>query len=355
MAHTIRAGLGEGVNPRLGELLQHEQGVNRLKPVTATTISNDQQPPDAQGCAQNLAIDAALAYLWVALLGKEDHDTCIRAIPHKEKIGSARKGNFARDLDRAEEWQRQGCGLYAVVNCGGNTNAEITTCTALFVEWDDRPRHQQITLWKELALPAPSFQVDTQGKSIHTYWVLNQPTSVERWVDVMKRLVAHCGSDPACQGASRVMRLPGSHYIDQRGESRGLVEIINATDQRYAIDDFEEILQPIASKHLASPVSYWPGTSATTLQDIGEALDCIPRRIAGRNTYSDYRNVLWGLISAVEQAGYNRSLAIELMEAHSPSSDCGWDIQQVAGSGGEQIGAGTFFYYAKQAGWKRHG
>ena len=157
--------------------------------------------------------------MWLDLLGKDEHDTCIRAIPHKGKTAGARKGTFGHDLERAEGWQQQGFGLYAVVNYGGNTANEITACTALFVEWDDRPRSEQITLWKDLGLPRPSFQVDTQGKSIHTYWVLKQPAPVEQWVNVLDRLIKHCGSDPACNGASRVMRLPGSHYIDQLAQA----------------------------------------------------------------------------------------------------------------------------------------
>ena len=304
---------------------------------------------------QKRSLDIALAHLWLDLLGKDEHDTYIRAIPHKGKTGGARKGTFAHDLERAEQWQKQGCGLYAVVNHGGNTAAEITACTALFVEWDDHPRVEQISLWKDLGLPRPSFQVDTQGKSIHTYWVLKQPAPVEQWVDVLERLIKHCGSDPACNGASRVMRLPGSHYIDPTGTSRGVVQIINATDERYSIDEFETLLQPKAESTCPDPAPIWQGQRESTLQEIAEALSFTPRRIAGSNSYSEYRNLLWGLISAVVEAGYSRSVAIELMEAHSPSHECGWNIPQVADSGGEQIHAGTFFYIAQSHGWKRHG
>jgi len=304
---------------------------------------------------RKLSLDIALAHLWLDLLGKDERETCIRAIPHKGKTGSAPKGTFAHDLERAEKWQQQGCGLYAVVNRGGNTAAEITACTALFVEWDDRPQDEQLTLWEELGLPTPSFQVDTQGKSIHTYWVLQEPAPVEQWVDVLDRLIKLCGSDPACNGASRVMRLPGSHYIDQYGESRGVVQIINATEVRYSIEEIEALLQPKAESTFPEPALIWQGQRESTLQEIAEALSFIPRRVAGGNSYSEYRNLLWGLISAVVEAGYSRSVAIDLMEAHSPSHECGWNIQQVADSGGNQINAGTFFHYAKTHGWRRHG
>ena len=151
------------------------------------------------------------------------------------------------------------------------------------------------------------------------------------------------------------MRLPGSHYIDPTGTSRGVVQIINATDVRYSIDDFDDLLQPTAESTCLEPAPIWHGQQASNLQEIAEALSVIPRRIAGSNSYSDYRNLLWGLISAVEEAGYSKSVAIEMMEAHSPSQSCGWNIKQVAKSGGEQIHAGTFFYIAKSHGWRRHG
>ena len=152
-----------------------------------------------------------------------------------------------------------------------------------------------------------------------------------------------------------MMRLPGSHYIDCNGDSRGIVQIINTTGGKYSIEEFDALLPPRAESACPDPAPIWHGQQASNLQEIAEALSVIPRRIAGSNSYSDYRNLLWGLISAVEEAGYSKSVAIEMMEAHSPSQSCGWNIKQVAKSGGEQIHAGTFFYIAKSHGWRRHG
>ena len=79
----------------------------------------------------------------------------------------------------------------------------------------------------------------------------------------------------------------------------------------------------------------------------------IPTRVPGTNTYELYRNILWGLKAAVTDAGYSEQVAIELMEAHSPSKSCGWDVEQVANSGGSSISAGTFWHHALQSGWSR--
>ena len=57
------------------------------------------------------------------------------------------------------EWihrmQSEGRGVYIVVNDGGDTDSEITTCRAFFCEWDDRPKEEQLWAWKELGLPEP--------------------------------------------------------------------------------------------------------------------------------------------------------------------------------------------------------
>ena len=43
---------------------------------------------------------------------------------------------------------------------------------------------------------------------------------------------------------------------------------------------------------------------------------------------------------------------IQLWEEHSPSSECDWDIEQVANSGGDQVEADSFWWLAKQHGYK---
>ena len=171
------------------------------------------------------------------------------------------------------------------------------------------------------------------------------------------------------------MRLPGCWYVDAGGQPTALVELVHVSAQRYAPEDIalallpDEFAEPAAGTTpqqeipLEQPYEV-PGTGIPlpelgdedfgqprSLEQIRSALAAIPRRVAGSNTYADYRNLLWGLIQACEPAGHDRELAIALMEAHSPSASCGWDIRQVASSGGEQIGAATFWFHARHHGW----
>ena len=43
----------------------------------------------------------------------------------------------------------EGRGVYFVVNDGGTRDIEITQCRAFFVEWDDRPKKDQLFIYNE--------------------------------------------------------------------------------------------------------------------------------------------------------------------------------------------------------------
>lgn len=314
-----------------------------------------------------LLIDEHAAGRFLELLGKQPETTRLRAFPHrlntrKLAIGP-RKGAYS--LTDALLWQREGRGVYVVINDGGDKKADITHCVAFFVEWDDRPIDWQINAWQSLGLGEPSVIVSSGGKSIHCYWVLKEPIPSEQWEPIQASLITYAGGDQACKDASRVMRLPGCWYIDSTGTPSAQVEILHVSEHRYTPeqvetwifpdefdDEFAEDLlngNPFDGLNLDDHANgpYQPHT----LNDVREALSAIPRRIQPQS-YPFYRNILWGLVKACEEAGADRQTAINLMEAHSPSNTCGWDIKQVARSGGDHVNAETFWYHARQGGWR---
>ena len=91
----------------------------------------------------------------------------------------------------------------------------------------------------------------------------------------------------------------------------------------------------------------------STLSEIGDALSAIPRRVAGQGNYNQHRNICWAVVDACHQAGYSDETAVDLLEAWSPSKQCGWDISQIVRSGGAQITAATLFHHAINNGWRR--
>ena len=179
-------------------------------------------------------IDRAAANQFLSLLGKDPASARLRAFPHRanpaKAVIGARKGPF--DLEAAEQWQREGRGIYLVINDGGDSKREINACRAFFVEWDDRPIAWQLNAWRELGLPEPSLIVLSGGKSAHCYWLLEQPIAQQEWAPLQAELIAYAGGDPHCKDASRVMRLPGCWYVDAAGEATALVELVHVSGDR---------------------------------------------------------------------------------------------------------------------------
>lgn len=294
-----------------------------------------------------MSVNFSAARHFLALLGKPKGSIRLRGFyaktdPRKANDHGA-KGDPTRQL--VESWVEDGRGVYAVVNNGGDKDADITECIALFCEWDDKPKDWQITAWQELGLPEPTIQVDTGGKSIHNYWVLAGPVRPEIWKPIQTRLLDYADADRQLKNPSRVMRLPGTPHP----ETGVMAQVIHESDSRPTITDFAACLpEPVADQRVEQARTF-TDYEAQGIDEIQRALQCIPQRVPGSQTYPMYRNILWGLIAAVEEAGGSEATAIDMMAAHSPQ----WHgIEQIARSGGDDVAAGTFWYWAKEHGYR---
>jgi hypothetical protein len=154
---------------------------------------------------------------------------------------------------------------------------------------------------------------------------------------------------------SRVMRLPGFYYVNKQGKHTERVRLINVTFKEYSVKDIEDCLpeqekpEPVEVKPTKAKVvkSDWK------IEEIIVALDHIPTRVTGNNTYEEYRNMAWGFTELLIEMGYSESDAIQLLEAHSPSGEVsGWNVEQVVKSRNGSIKAGTFIRIAQKHGWK---
>ena len=268
------------------------------------------------------------------------------------------KGHPLKDRDRGKKsnadlkWitqcQEEGRGVYIVVNDGGDTDSSITHCKAFFCEWDDRPKEDQIFAWKSLGLHEPSLQIDTGGKSIHNYWILKKSIDPKTWKPIQERLLDHADADRALKNPSRVMRLPGTYHMNEDGSAGGLTTIIHNSDKLYSVKDVESCLPTAKVHEQIKRSSEYKDYRKEPIDVVEKALNCIPQRTPGSNTYHMYRNILWGLIKACEDAGKDSVYATNLMQSHSPS----WGgIDQIANSGGKDITAGTFWFWAIKNGY----
>ncbi len=134
--------------------------------------------------------------------------------PRKEN-DRGRKLNHL-DWKKIEHFQQQGRGVYFVINGGGHRNDDVKKCRAIFIEHDDLDKETQKQLWRSLNLPEPTFQVDTGGKSIHSYWVFDEPIPVPKWCELQRDLLKYAQADPSIKNPARVMRLAGGWHISHK-------------------------------------------------------------------------------------------------------------------------------------------
>ena len=254
------------------------------------------------------------AIQFLELLGKDPAHTWLRFIhPTRKGTGCGdHQGLMTSQSDPAHIERRQAGGFnaYAVIGNaeiasgrgGGVTDADITAVPALFVEWDDGASiEEQTARPAALGLPDPTVMVSTGGKSVHCYWVLNEPMAPDEWRRLQRRLIEHCKGDKACSNPARVMRLPGSAYINKRtGKPTGECRILSASGTRYGPAEVAACLPPPAPpKRPAAP----PAGQARGVDEINAAAACIPRRVGGEGTYERDRNALCGCSSALAEAG----------------------------------------------------
>lgn len=183
-------------------------------------------------------IDRGQADQFLALLGKDPASARLRAFPHRLNPDSAtiraRTGPY--DLAAASRWQQDGRGVYLVIGNGGDRDADITSCPAFFIEWDDRPLEWQLEGWREFGLGQPTVTVPTGGKSAHLYWVLTEPIPPDQWIPIQAALIEVTGADPTNRNPSRVMRLPGAYHLGPDGQATGQTRIHASTGTRYPVE-----------------------------------------------------------------------------------------------------------------------
>ena len=214
--------------------------------MTTTTQTLSQQID----CEQVRSQLAALDY-------KRDDQVFLRAFypdtdPRKaeDKGRKAEATNLDQVITHATRFQAEGRGVYLVVNGGGHTNKDVVEGRAIFYEHDNLDKAAQVDLWKDLGLPEPSLQIDTGGKSIHSYWVFAEPLAIEKWLPLQTDLLEFADADRSIKNASRVMRLAGAWH-----SSGNQSLIINNSGKRYT---FEELRAIVATPEKTEPLPFQP-------------------------------------------------------------------------------------------------
>ena len=275
------------------------------------TIATTSAPvqPSAQS---SLQLDLEQANKFLALLGKDPKQSWIRCLkPWRESSGTGADRRYPGVVPEANAYLITGNGNPA--NGWNLKDSDITSCPALFVEWDDTPVDWQISAWQEFGLPEPTVSLETGGKSIHHYWVLNEPMEPKAWRVLTRRLIDHTGADENNKNPSRLMRLPGSIYYDKEtGEQIGQSKLIGGCERRYDAADIEACLPlplppkaAVSTRQLAATPNRqssdgWP---PRTVAEIEAAAAYIPARIVGGGTYQESMHAICGCSAAFAEAG----------------------------------------------------
>lgn len=189
------------------------------------------------------------------LTGSPDTRMCWRFLPESqaekqrvaelERLGEFTQRNFdgslADVLPHLLRYQRDGWGVFIVVNEGGKRDADINRVRALFIDADDVP--QPDTFHAE-----PDFTVRRDAAHWHAYWLVSD-CPVAEFAAAQRRLALHYGTDQAVINPSRVMRVPGTwHYKDpmqprlmtfepvRSGTSRTLAELLDGVPEAATLD-----------------------------------------------------------------------------------------------------------------------
>jgi|GEM_PF-1995659 len=164
-------------------------------------------------------------------------------------------GTLVHQFDELQTLNSEGYGIYFVVNGGGHADANVKTGQAIFYEHDDLDKPIQIDLWQTLGLPKPTFQIDTGGKSIHSYWVLNHPMPIADWKVLQRDLLEFANADRSIKNPSRVMRLANFNHQKTGDES----VIVSNGGARYSFEELRAIVtvpkpSPKPTRKKPSPV-----------------------------------------------------------------------------------------------------
>ena len=169
-------------------------------------------------------------------------------------------GNFSAIIPTLQNYNGQGCGIYFVVNGGGQTDAEVRRhkiARAQFIEIDppekdlERVKAGELEiddllaeqLEKILAFPLEPSMIIRTWKSLHCYWLLDDG-KIELFPNIQERLIQYFGSDPTIKNESRVMRLYGFNHCKYEPV---LVRLIKAGFEKYTQEQFNEILPPLTT------------------------------------------------------------------------------------------------------------
>jgi hypothetical protein len=229
---------------------------------------------------------------------------------------------------------------------------------------------EQEALPAKVGLPEPSLRVWSGGKSLHSYFLLSESISKEKFTELMEHLcltinagAPDAGADSALKNANRVMRAPGSLHASTKGRCR----IHSQSGTKYSLEELEQHLLPLPSstfdsirgvEKLKDPEYYWFDklSAAKQRETAIEMLKAIPPRLLPSaqggplGTRKKALRVLYGLVGH-----FGHSLAAEICVEASWRNEWWSPEKEMQYITDPECGIGVVIKSAREHGWTSGG
>jgi len=181
------------------------------------------------------------------------------------------------DLDVLLKKQKQGCGVYVMVNKGngkGRNAKNVVKVRALFIDLDGSP-------WEPVAeLLKPHIRVESSPGRYHLCWLVSD-CSLEQFKPLQQAIARKFDGDKVCVDLCRVLRVPGFYHLKKQPVMSRLVEL-NTHDRyttkqiidglRLVLDEPETTSQLPTKQHTAKQTT-GHNVYEYTNTDTGEIID----------------------------------------------------------------------------------
>ena len=242
----------------------------------ATDDRGEVKTAELGGLHRDLTIDADEAERFLARLDPSPAFAFRTFADRKDANATGRNyaGTFASLRRQLIADNRDGRGVFVVVNAGGQNAASIARVRAVFADLDGAPLDPIIACDMQ-----PHIIVESSPDRFHCYW-LAEGLKLGDFKPVQHRIAQMFGSDESVDDLPRVMRLPG--FIHAKGEpfrSR----IIHMSDaEPYTADVILRAFPPLATRPSKAADPILAGRHADVLKTTASAARKVARGEATR-------------------------------------------------------------------------
>ena len=142
-------------------------------------------------------------------------------------------------------------------------------CLWVDIDFKDFPNGHEDALALIRQFPLQASIVVLSGHGLHLYWLFNQPVPASLEIECyLKGIAKELCADPAAAEISHLMRLPGT--LNRKYEDNVVAaELIQVTDRRYSISDFEQWKIVTHHQHGNTKVEFTESTVDVDIRKFG--------------------------------------------------------------------------------------